>query len=182
MLENVSFSVSEGEFVCIVGSNGAGKSTLLKILMNLLKPTAGEVHISTSNIAYMSQKTSFNPDFPANTAEIVGLGIPSGKRISLKERHTRVQSALLQMDMQNFSKKPIGKLSGGQQQRILLAKALVQEPDLIILDEPTSSIDYTTTNQIYHMLERFNKEQKITVVTVTHDTNLISSHRVACSL
>lgn len=175
VLNDVNFCVDTGEFVCIAGVNGSGKSTLLKILLKLLKPSAGQIAINTDNIAYLAQRaTMFNPNFPATAAEIVGLGI-LGKE-SYKLRKQRINKALSQMDMLNFRNKPIGNLSGGQQQRVLLAKALVRNPQLIILDEPTVGIDTTAATQICCLLGDLNKNENATLLMVTHDIPLILHH------
>ena len=179
VLQNVSFSVESGEFVCMSGPNGAGKSTVLKILMKLLKPTSGYVRVMAENTAYLAQRAAFfNPDFPANVAEVVGLGLPKGVK-NRRDRRDSIQYALKQVDMTDFYNKPIGRLSGGQQQRVLLAKALAQRPDLILLDEPTASIDNGTCDQICCLLSDLNKKEGLTIVMVTHDTHSqYHAHRV----
>ena len=177
VLKNVNFQVNKGEFICVAGVNGSGKSTLLKLLLKLLRPTIGKVEILASNIAYLAQRaSSFNSDFPATAAEIVGLGFPKGTRISLKERRQCIDKALAQMDMLDCRSKSIGRLSGGQQQRILLAKALVQRPELIILDEPTVGIDNGAATQICCLLGELNKRDGATLIMVTHDVPLILHH------
>ena len=185
ILKNVSFQIDPGEFVCVAGANGSGKSTLLKILVKLLAPTAGTAEISTAKVAYLSQKaTAFNPDFPATAAEVVGLGFPRRKGISFKdsfkgsfkERRRRIDSALSEMDMLQYRSTMIGRLSGGQQQRVLLAKALVQEPELIILDEPTIGIDNGSIDQICCLLAELNKRCRTTILMVTHDIPLVLHH------
>lgn len=177
ILKDVSFQVNRGEFICVTGVNGSGKSTLLKLLIKLLKPTSGKAEIASSSVAYLAQRaTAFNPDFPATAAEIVGLGIPRGEWISLKERKRRVQKALEQVGMSEYFNKSIGNLSGGQQQRILLAKALVREPDLILLDEPTVGIDKAASTQICCLLAELNKREGATLMMVTHDVPLILHH------
>ena len=175
VLNDVNFCVNKGEFICIAGVNGSGKSTLLKILLKLIKPTKGQAEIATSNVAYLAQRaTAFNPDFPATAAEIVDLGILG--KINRKERRQRIDNALSQMDMLNFRNKPIGKLSGGQQQRVLLAKAIIRNPELIILDEPTVGIDITAATQICCLLGELNKKSHTTLLMVTHDIPLIIHH------
>ena len=177
ILKNVSFQVNRGEFICVTGVNGSGKSTLLKLLVKLIKPTSGKAEIASTNVAYLAQRaTSFNPDFPATASEIVDLGIPRGGFISLKERRRRIHKALKQMDMLEYYNKSIGNLSGGQQQRILLAKALVREPDVILLDEPTVGIDKAASTQICCLLGGLNKRDGATLMMVTHDVPLILNH------
>lgn len=177
VLKDINFQVRQGEFVCIAGVNGSGKSTLLKLLLKLLKPSEGKVEIFAKNIAYVAQKaSSFNPDFPATVSEVVGMGFSVGVRVSWRERRQRINKALEQMDMHRYCEKPIGKLSGGQQQRVLLAKALVSEPDLILLDEPTVGIDNGAAIQICCLLGELNKRDGATLLMVTHDVPLILNH------
>jgi len=177
VLKNINFRVRQGEFVCVAGVNGSGKSTLLKLLLKLLKPTEGKVDIFAKNIAYVAQKaSSFNPDFPATVSEVVGMGFAVGVKVPWRERRRRIDKALEQMDMQEYSSKPIGKLSGGQQQRVLLAKALVSEPELILLDEPTVGIDNGAAVQICCLLGELNKRDGATLLMVTHDVPLILNH------
>lgn len=177
IIKNVSFNVKKGEFICIAGINGSGKSTLLKLLLKLLKPTLGCAEILTDNIAYLAQRASaFNPDFPATASEIVGLGIPVKSKLGLRDRRNHIDKALKQMDMLDYRNQSIGRLSGGQQQRILLAKALVKKPDLIILDEPTVGIDNGAATQICCLLGKLNKNENATLLMVTHDVPLILNH------
>lgn len=173
VLQDVSFNVKRGEFVCVVGPNGSGKSTLLRLLLKLLVPCAGHAEISASNIAYLAQRaTAFNPDFPATAAEVVSLGLP----FRCKGRKKRIDSALGQMDMLGWRNKPIGRLSGGQQQRVLLAKALVNAPDLILLDEPTSGVDTGAADNICCLLSNLIRQNGATLMMVTHDSYLITHH------
>jgi len=161
----------------MTGANGSGKSTLLKLLLNLIKPTAGYLEVKTTNIAYLAQRaTAFNPDFPATAAEIVDLGFPQGKWLSSRERRQRIDKALWQMDLLNYRNKSIGRLSGGQQQRVLLAKALVRNPKLILLDEPTVGIDNDAATRICCLLGALNKREGTTLLVVTHDVPLILDH------
>ena len=173
ILTDVNFSVNRGEFVCVTGVNGSGKSTLLKIIMKILKPSAGHVEVNTSDIAYLAQRAiSFNPEFPVNVMEVVGLGL---KRADRNRRH-RINDALNKVKMVEYRNKHMGSLSGGQQQRVLLAKALVQRPELILLDEPTVGIDNNATNHICCALGELNKKEDVTVILVTHDIHPILQH------
>jgi len=161
----------------LAGVNGSGKSTLLKILLKLLKPTSGHVEMASANIAYLAQRAAaFNTDFPATAAEIVSLGFPAKQRISISERKYRIDKALMQVDMSEYRTKSIGCLSGGQQQRILLAKALVRQPELILLDEPTIGIDNGAASQICCLLSEINKNEGATIMMVTHDVHSILHH------
>lgn len=188
ILDNISFCLEKGDFLCIVGTNGTGKSTLLKLILNILKPNKGEIKIlgelsskfsSFQKISYVSQKaTGFNADFPATVEEIVELGLYSERgflKFYSKEDRQKVKKALERVGMENFSKKLIGKLSGGQQQRVFIAKALVNEPEIIFLDEPTVGIDIRAVDSICCLLAELNMSG-ITIVMVTHDISSILYH------
>jgi zinc transport system ATP-binding protein len=195
VLENINLTVPTGSFLAIVGPNGSGKSTLLKLILGLLKPQKGEIRIfgqemkqfkDWQQIGYVSQKAnSFNTGFPATVYEVVLSGLT--KKLGLfhffKKEHTKkVHEALEAVGMLTFSNRNIGELSGGQQQRVFIARALVSEPKLLILDEPTVGVDVENVNAFYHMLANLNKERGITLLLVTHDIGTISDKvtHVAC--
>lgn len=188
ILHRLSFSLEKGDFLCVVGTNGTGKSTLLKLILNRLSPTEGSIKIfgksnqkleSYGRIAYVSQKaTSFNRDFPATVEEIVRLGLyPHKKLFSFynNEDSLKVKNALERVGMFDYRKRQIGLLSGGQQQRVFIAKALVSNPDIIFLDEPTVGIDIKAVDSICCLLGDLNK-WGITIVMVTHDISSIIYH------
>lgn len=188
ILHRLSFDVESGDFLCVVGTNGTGKSTLLKLILNILQPTEGEIHLlgetpdkfkSYDKIAYVSQKaTSFNRDFPATVEEIVTLGLYSQKGLFKKygkEDKEKVASALKRVGMYDYKNRKIGHLSGGQQQRVFIAKALVSSPEIIFLDEPTVGIDIKAVDSICCLLGELNKSG-ITIVMVTHDISSILYH------
>ncbi|WP_462412523.1 metal ABC transporter ATP-binding protein [Neobacillus sp. Marseille-QA0830] len=195
VLENINLSVSKGSFLAIVGPNGSGKSTLLKLILGLLKLQRGEIRLfgqdinkfkDWQRIGYVSQKAnSFNTDFPATVFEVAASGLT--KRIgmfrSFKKEHVgKVLDALEAVGMKQFKNRNIGELSGGQQQRVFIARALVSEPQLLILDEPTVGVDAENVNTFYQMLDQLNKNRGITLMLVTHDIGTVSdkvSH-VAC--
>ncbi len=182
ILEDVSFSVSEGDFAAIIGSNGAGKSTLLKLLLNQLSPNSGTVQIfgtdvdgfrNWSRVGYVPQGHSYlNSDFPAVVEEVllahqfphIGLF-----RRARKEHRDRVREVLALVDMETYRTARLGILSGGQLQRVLIARALINRPELLILDEPTNGIDVQNSHALYDLLNRLNRELKLTILMVTHD-------------
>ncbi|QFF99456.1 metal ABC transporter ATP-binding protein [Psychrobacillus glaciei] len=194
-LKDISLKIEEGDFLAIIGPNGSGKSTLLKIILGLLKPTKGKVLLFSKPvplfkekelIGYVSQKSNaFNTGFPATVEEVVKSGLV--KKVGLfhpypKNVDTKVSEALTSVGMEKFSKKNIGELSGGQQQRVFIARALVSNPKVLILDEPTVGVDSKNVRSFYHMLSHLNREHQITIVLVTHDVDAVSktiSH-VAC--
>ncbi|WP_270179304.1 metal ABC transporter ATP-binding protein [Alkalihalobacillus sp. CinArs1] len=195
VLEDVSFTVPKGAFVGLVGPNGSGKSTLIKIILGLLKPQKGQVHLlgnqvnkfqQWSKVGYVSQKAnSFNSGFPASVFEVVSMGLTSklGLFKFMNAKHKKaVYDALALVGMEAYSDRNIGELSGGQQQRVFIARALVSDPDFLILDEPTVGVDAGSTSEFYNLLGRLNKENGITLLLVTHDIGTITDKvtHVAC--
>lgn len=178
IISDLSFEIEEGEFVCIIGSNGTGKSTLLKLMLNILLPDSGTININKKNrgdISYVAQNAiHFNQNFPAAVKEIVGLGINSINIFT--DNSKKISDALEKVGMSDYLNRKIGNLSGGQQQRIILAKALVNNPKYIFLDEPTIGIDNDAVQSICCLLGELNKEYKITIVMVTHDIFSIANH------
>ena len=189
ILHRLSFDVDAGDFMCIVGTNGTGKSTLLKLILNQLSPLEGEIKLLGTNsekykdfasIAYVSQKaTNINRDFPATVEEVVSLGIYSKKGLfkrNTKEDKKLIDSALERVGMLDYKHRQIGYLSGGQQQRVFIAKALISNPRIIFLDEPTTGIDIRAVDSICCLLGDLNKNSGITIVMVTHDISSIIYH------
>ena len=189
ILHRLSFDVDAGDFMCIVGTNGTGKSTLLKLILNQLSPLEGEIKLLGTNsekykdfasIAYVSQKaTNINRDFPATVEEVVSLGLYSKKGLfkrNTKEDKKLIDSALERVGMLDYKHRQIGYLSGGQQQRVFIAKALISNPRIIFLDEPTTGIDIRAVDFICCLLGDLNKNSGITIVMVTHDISSIIYH------
>ena len=195
VLEDVSLEVSKGAFLAIVGPNGSGKSTLLKLMLGLLKVQTGTIELFGENIrhfkdwqkvGFVSQKAnSFNSGFPATVYEVVQSGLT--KKIGLfkfasKADKQKVKKALESVDMLAYQNRNIGELSGGQQQRVFIARSLVVEPELMILDEPTVGIDKKNVHQFYELLGNLNKKLGITLILVTHDVGTVTDKvtHVAC--
>ncbi|MDM5211676.1 metal ABC transporter ATP-binding protein [Peribacillus sp. NJ4] len=195
VLEHVSLEIPRGAFLAIVGPNGSGKSTLLKLLLGLFKLQKGKIEIFGEDIrrfkdwqkvGFVSQKAnSFNSGFPATVFEVVQSGLT--KKIGLfkfagKEDKQKVKKALESVDMLEYQNRNIGELSGGQQQRVFIARSLVSEPELMILDEPTVGVDSKNVHQFYEMLEMLNKKLGITLILVTHDVGTVTDKvtHVAC--
>lgn len=179
VLEDVNFVINKGEFIGLIGSNGAGKSTLLKLLLGLLDPISGKISFieDKSKIGYVEQNAGCRGNFPATAEEIVlsGLWNKIGfLKFPKKEHHVIVQNALMSVDMQDFSKRMIGKLSGGQQQRIMIAKVLVNNPSILILDEPTSGVDTKSSEALYELLKHLNKVHGLTIILVSHDIKKVA--------
>ncbi|NIM90065.1 MAG: ATP-binding cassette domain-containing protein [Candidatus Aminicenantes bacterium] len=196
VLIDVSFTIHSGDFLAIIGPNGSGKTTLLKIILRLLKPSLGKVRIMGKPaeefedwpaIGYVPQKaTHVDPLFPVSVKEVVAMGLFSSKRISLpvnrKEESAAVQNALCQVGLSSFRNRRIGKLSAGQQQRVFIARAIVNRPRILFLDEPTTGVDAETQERFYDMLDQLNKKEGITIALITHDIGIINKHvtKVAC--
>ncbi|MFD0958686.1 metal ABC transporter ATP-binding protein [Paenibacillus chungangensis] len=188
VLTEVSFGVKERDFVGLIGSNGAGKSTLLKLIVGLLKPTKGEVRLfgkplsrfkEWDRIGYVPQKNALNPLFPATVHEVVMSGLYGRgmlfKRIG-KQELAKGQDAMRAMDIEDLAGKRIGQLSGGQQQRVFLARALINNPSLLILDEPTVGIDAETQESFFHMLRHMHQHHNMTFLMVSHDMEMIRGY------
>jgi len=195
VLVNVTLPIKHGDFLAIIGPNGSGKTTLLKIILGLLKPTEGGVRIAGksleeftdwSKIGYIPQKaTHFDPLFPASAKEVVAMAFRSAgdfARPKRGEKESAVRHALQVVGMEEFKNRRIGRLSGGQQQRIFIARAVVNRPRILFLDEPTTGVDAETQGRFYDLLDRLNKEEGITIVLITHDIGIVDKHisQVAC--
>ncbi len=195
VLSHISLSVEHGDFVGIIGSNGAGKSTLLKLMLGLIKPQSGSICLFNqeitqfkefNKIGYIPQNSSsLAAGFPATVEEIVkaNLFAQIGFLHFPTKRHTAlVQQALETVGMQDYAKRMIGELSGGQQQRVMLARVLINHPQILMLDEPTTGVDFNASEALYDLLEKLNQENGITVVMVTHDIERVSrsAKRMLC--
>lgn len=195
VLTDLNLDIKQGEFFGLIGPNGSGKSTLLKIILGLIPIQTGEVllfgkHLNKfkdwNKIGYVSQKAnSFNTGFPATVFEVVSMGL-YGKKGLFKPLNNldsqKVKDAIKTVGLTDFEKRNIGRLSGGQQQRTFIARAIVSEPKLLILDEPTVGIDADSTKQFYDLLEKLNKEMGITIVLVSHDIGVVTKQvtKLAC--
>jgi zinc/manganese transport system ATP-binding protein len=185
ILRNISFEVNPGEFLGIIGPNGAGKSTLLRVLLGMIQPQEGTVQImghgitttGSSFIGYVPQARQIDPETPLRAWDFVSFGLPHKFRPWLtKNDRMLVQDALRLTDSERFAEKPLGKLSGGERQRLFLAQALLRDPKILLLDEPTSNLDPGAQEMITAVVERVNRERGISIVFVTHDINLISRY------
>jgi zinc transport system ATP-binding protein len=189
VLEDISFTVQAGDYVGIVGPNGSGKSTLVQALLGLVTISSGSARLfgtrcdgfsQWGRVGYLPQSLHLLiPVFPATVAETVGLGLLSLKKFPRRlTRHDRelINSLLDNLGISDIRSKLIGELSGGQQQRVLLARALVNEPELLILDEPTAALDPETRERFYQLLADLNRSRGVTVLLVTHDTGVIGQH------
>ena len=173
--QNISFEISSGDYLCIVGENGSGKSTLMKTLLGLQSAIGGEIitgeGLKKNEIGYLPQQTVVQRDFPASVWEIVLSGNLSHsglKPFYSKEDKKRATQSLEKMGISDLKKRCYRELSGGQQQRVLLARALCATKKLLLLDEPVSGLDPKVTNEMYALINELNK-QGITVIMISHD-------------
>ena len=179
VLENVNLTIKDDDFLAIIGPNGGGKSTLLKLILGLLPLQSGtiEKNIENNQVGYVPQNTNLNIDFPITALEVVLMGhISSKKRLfgySKDEISCAIES-LNQVGMKDFANKKIGDLSGGQRQRVFIARALCSNPKIMLLDEPTASIDVQGQQEIYELLRELNKT--ICIVVVSHDLSILLNY------
>lgn len=186
ILGHVTFAVEKGDYVILAGPNGAGKTTLIRTILGLTGRYEGRVELfgqglsgfaGWGKIGYLPQRVNaFNPLFPATVREVVGLGLLSQKafpRRLTRNDEIKVRQTLEQMGVVDLKDMPVGELSGGQQQRVFLARALVSNPELLILDEPSTALDPQARENFLESIGKLNREQGITVILITHDTDLI---------
>lgn len=170
VLENISFEIPRGSYIALVGPNGVGKSTLLKLICGLKKPNSGTVQIATDKISYLSQlDVDKSIRYPLNVREIVSLGLRNGPLSFMRhEDWVTVDNWLTMFGLNEFEKRKLSELSGGQQQKARLAKCLISEPDLLLLDEPDTGIDEKSREDIRSILRHLNKEHGMTIILVSH--------------
>ena len=184
ILENINLTVNEKDFLAIIGPNGGGKSTLLKLILGINTVKNGSIHTfgevpkkNLSKIGYVPQNTNVNTDFPIKVIEVVLMGHIGTKQPLFgyaKEETMCAMGALSQVGMEKFAHVKIGELSGGQRQRVMIARALCAHPKMLILDEPTSSIDIDGQKQIYELLKELNSY--ITIIVVSHNVSVIMKY------
>ena len=182
LLRDVNITIEDSDFVAITGCNGCGKTTLIKLILGLLKPQRGKILFSKEGkrvkhlaIGYLPQISSIDRQFPISVRETVALGLLDRNTIfrpSLtSSEHERINKVLNRMDIISLADKPIAELSGGELQRTMLARAIVMQPDVLILDEPNTYLDNTSENRLYKYLEELNGS--CTIILVTHDEHNI---------
>ncbi len=190
-LKDVDLTIKDKEFVAILGPNGGGKSTLLKIILGLIKPTSGQVkvygenpHNRRNSIGYVPQFSSFEKTFPISVIDVVLMGRLSFGMNFLrkysKEDMEYAKNIMNTLEIYELRNRQIGQLSGGQMQKVLIARALCTEPKLLLLDEPTASLDVQSKTSIYSLLKNINND--MTIIVVTHDTGFVFSYvdKIAC--
>ncbi len=183
VVKNLNIHIDSGDYVCIIGENGSGKSTLAKAILGLIRPVSGKIEFDNTilgkSIGYLPQQANVQKDFPASVYEIVMSGL-LGKVSVLpfyKKIHKQKADEILKtLGIYEIKKKCYNKLSGGQQQRVLLARALCAADNILVLDEPVSSLDPIITSEFYDIINKLNKQNKITVIMVSHDTAVVEKY------
>ena len=177
-LEDFNLDVEIGSLMALVGPNGAGKSTLIKTILQFLKQITGEIKISKKSLAYVPQRNSVDWDFPTTLFDVVEMGcygrVGLFKRVN-KEEKAKVLKAIEQVGMLDFKDRQISELSGGQQQRAFIARALVQEADIYLMDEPFQGVDSTTEKSIVDILKKLKSDGK-TLLVVHHDLQTVPTY------
>lgn len=177
-LENLNLDVEAGSLMALVGPNGAGKSTLIKTILKFLKQITGEIKINGKTLAYVPQRNSVDWDFPTTLFDVVEMGcygrVGLFKRVN-KEEKQKVLKAIEQVGMLDFKDRQISELSGGQQQRAFIARALVQEADIYLMDEPFQGVDSTTEKSIVDILKKLKSDGK-TLLVVHHDLQTVPTY------
>lgn len=169
LIKDINLYIPNGAYVSILGENGSCKSTLVKLILGLLKPDSGVINVNSSRTSYVPQRLdSFNSDFPLTVKELLIFHV---KALKLKNKDI-VDNVLNEVNMIEFKNNLIGNLSGGQQQRIFIARALIGDPDLIILDEPSTGVDEKSQNEIYPLLKNLNEAKGKTIISVEHNTKI----------
>lgn len=192
ILEEINLKLEKADFLGLIGPNGGGKSTLLKVMLGLIKPDRGRIEIfglppvaARGQVGYLPQKTIFDQNFPVKVREVVQMGRFSRtglfRRYGPADREAAIR-ALEAVGMEDRSDREIGALSGGEQQRVFVARSLVSDPELLLLDEPTAGVDSAQQTEFYDLLCHLNRDLGIAIVLVSHDITAISKYvgKIAC--
>jgi zinc/manganese transport system ATP-binding protein len=181
ILDRVSFEVRSGEFTGLIGSNGVGKTTLLRVILGLQRTTSGSVRVTGAplthrrrSLGYVPQRVSLDPDVPMRARDLVGLGLDA-QRLGFSWRsaaqRARIDAMLEAVDAQSFANARVGTLSGGEQQRVLIAHALISQPQLLLLDEPLANLDPRSVQEIVALLHRVSIDQRVAILLSAHEMN-----------
>jgi zinc transport system ATP-binding protein len=183
-LRDISLNIKKGEYIGLIGKNGSGKTTLMRVILGLVKPSSGSVKIFghapggalLKKIGYTPQMRAIEREFPATVEEIVAFGFydeMGSFGIISRAQRAKIQLALHKVKMEAYINRPIGHLSGGEQQKIMLAQALVRDPEILLLDEPTSALDHLIIKDFLALLTDLNKTYGITLVVIQHNLELV---------
>ncbi|MDD2357732.1 MAG: metal ABC transporter ATP-binding protein [Thiovulaceae bacterium] len=187
ILDSLSLKIFSGEYDAIIGPNGGGKTTLIRLLLGLEKPTSGTIKIFGKNIdefkewhkiGYVPQRASHvDAAFPATVLDVVKMGRTAKRGFFARysaEDAACVEDAMKKMDVIDIKNKMVGTLSGGQRQRVMIARALASKPEVLILDEPNTGVDVASQQRFYELLRKLNRDEKLTIVFITHDIGVIA--------
>ncbi len=176
VLKDINFQIKPGDFLHIIGPNGSGKTTLIRSLIGLLKPTTGQIQLGTFHMGYLPQKLNLKNKLPMTVQEVIYSGFKKQSLIPKKKECDLIQSWLEKMEIPHLFNHSMNHLSGGQQQRVYLIRALISEPDVLVLDEPTSALDPSFREKFYQLLHDLQMNKQTTIIHVTHDlTDMIHS-------
>ena len=185
LIENITFAVDEGSIVAIIGPNGAGKTTLIKTILGLMPYAQGTVKLfgrslkrvnSHTVVGYVPQRLDFDRTFPLTVSELIGFTVPPIYAFPFfgnKEGKKHINELLKIVGAQELSDRSIGSLSGGELQRVMIAKAIVNDPKILFLDEPASGVDIEGQERFYDLVKRLNREKGLTVIMISHDLNIV---------
>lgn len=165
-LKNINLNINKGDYVSIIGENGSAKSTLVKLILNILKPISGTIDLKTNFIGYVPQRVeNFNSQFPITVSEVLNC-----HKKSLRVQNTdAMTNCIASTGILKFKNKLIGNLSGGQLQKVFIARAIMGNPDLLILDEPSTGIDFKSQQEIYEIIKHLNTKHGITILSIEHN-------------
>lgn len=169
LLNNINLNIPTGVYVSVVGENGSCKTTLIRLILGLLKPSSGSINITANSIGYVPQKLdSFNSQFPITVTEV----LDCHRKTLGKNKKIDIPTALKSVNLYDYKNNLLGNLSGGQQQRVLIARALMGNPDIIILDEPSTGVDEANQREIYGVISQINKIDKKTIISIEHNIHI----------
>jgi len=187
ILEDISLTILPGDYCAIIGPNGGGKTTLIRILLGLQKPTRGTLKLFGQDlkqfkrwykVGYVPQRSAqLDQNFPATVLEVVKMGRIAKQGLFqryTKEDYAAIENAMIKMDVSKIQNKLVGELSGGQRQRVMIARALASKPEVLILDEPNTGVDVVSQQRFYRLLKELNREEKMTIIFITHDIGVIA--------
>ena len=183
VLQDISLKIHSDEIITLIGPNGAGKSTLLKILLKLIQPTQGVVTQKPGlTIGFMPQKIQVDPTLPMTVESFLKLGLPRRKLFSRKTDLSHYEQIIQELNIGELLQHPIQKVSGGEMQRILLTRALLKKPDLLVLDEPVQGVDLQGQTELYHYINAIRKHYHCGILMVSHDLHIVmkNTDQVIC--
>lgn len=176
VVDNLSFTVNKGDYLCIIGENGAGKTTLMKSILGTIKPLSGTIERSAeldgSTIGYLTQSSESQKDFPASVREVVMSGFQKKcgfRPFYNKAERTEARAIMQRMGIDKLERKCFSQLSGGQRQRVLLSRALCATSQILFLDEPVGGLDVSASSEMYQVIQQLNRQYNITILMITHD-------------